>query len=129
MVLYAYMDTQTSQRLFKYFVGQKFNMTQHYRNQNPLQIPITLYESKDNAKILATPTNSQLVAFSISNNTGWMYDEFDLNLKNRIKSLNITVKQYKEQAIIWREKKKYNNLGGFWHKGGYYTSPLMYFYN
>lgn len=20
-------------------------------------------------------------------------------------------------------------FGGFWHKGGYYTSPLMYFYN
>lgn len=110
MILYAYMDNQTAQRLFKYFVGTRFNVTEDYRNQNPLQVPITLYETRENAKILATPTNNQLVAFSISNNAGWLYDEFDLSLKNRIKSLNVTMEQYKKQAVIWREKKKHNSF-------------------
>ena len=110
MVLYAYMDNQTAQKLFKYFVGVRFNVTENYRKQNPLQVPITLYDTRENAKILATPTNNQLVAFSINIKAGWMYDEFDLSLKNRIKSLNVPVEKYKEQAVIWREKRKHNNL-------------------
>ena len=61
--------------LFKYYVGLRLNITSKYKNSNPLQVPITLYETPYIAKLHAAQNNNQLVAFNINTNTENIYDE------------------------------------------------------
>ena len=110
IILYAYMDKTNADNLFEFCVGAKYNRTKAYLSKNPLQVPITLYESRENAKILATSGNTQLVAFSIDDSDKrYIYDAFDLSLGGKLKKLGMTSAQFKGRAHILREKKKQGN--------------------
>ena len=107
MILYTYMDKKAANDLFKYIVGSRFNTTSNYKQLNPIQLPITLYETPEIAKLMSTKSNQQLVAFSINMNTK-TYDEFNVALLMRLKANNIKVEDYKHKSTLWREKKVYN---------------------
>lgn len=110
IILYAYMDKMNVSNLCKFYIGAKYNRTAAYLSTNPLQVPITLYESRENAKIMATEGNTQLVAFSIDDSDKrYIYDAFDLSLGGKLKKLGMTSAQFKGRAHILREKKKQGN--------------------
>lgn len=110
ITLYAYMDKTNANNLFRFYLGTFYNYTAAYLSTNPLQVPITLYESRENAKILATPGNTQLVAFSINNSDKrYFYDAFDLSLGAKLKRGSMTLAQFKARAHILREKRKQGN--------------------
>lgn len=108
MILYAYMDKQTADNLFQYQVGAWYNKTREYRNRNPLQVPLKLYETAEIARIMSTPQNTQLVAFTMNTGTGAVYSDFDIVLQINLKKSKIKVDDYKAQAVAWKEKKQYN---------------------
>ena len=110
IILYAYMDKTNADKLFKFYIGTFYNYTAEYWNKKPIQVPITLYESRENAKIMATEGNTQLVAFSINNsNKKYYYDAFDLSLGAKLNKERLTLDQFKDRAHIWREKRKRGN--------------------
>lgn len=110
MILYAYVDNQLAQNLFKYYVGLKINITSKFKKLNPLQVPLTLYETPEIAKYMTTKSNQQLIAFSINAGNADVYDEFNIGLRIKMKESNITVDTYKSKSVLWREKKTYNKF-------------------
>lgn len=108
MVLYAFMDNQAAMDLFKYYVGLRLNITSKYKKLNPLQVPITLYETPYIAKLHAVQNNNQLVAFDINKTNQSIYDEFDIGLQVKIKQAGMTLEEYKSKASLLRELKSHN---------------------
>ena len=108
MILYAFLDNKTAMSLFKYYIGLGLNITSKYKNSNPLQVPITLYETPYIAKLHAAQNNSQLVAFNINTNTENIYDEFNIGLHTKLKQLKISIDEYKSKVTLLREEKSHN---------------------
>ncbi len=110
MILYAFLSENHAKKLFKYYLGLRLDARKIYKTANPLQIPITLYESPKMAKLMSVQSNEQLVAFSINNHNFKVYDEFNIFLKEDIKNSGMQIEEYKKNSVLWREKRKYNNL-------------------
>ena len=100
MFLYAYVDNNTAKELFQYYARKMIYPDIIEEYHNPIQLPITLYEYPEIAKVLAPKSNTVLARFDVDISIEQIYDRF--NPFTKLKSTDINI-------FIIREKDKYNS--------------------
>lgn len=100
MFLYVYVDNNTAKELFQYYARKMIYPDKIEEYHNPIQLPITLYEYPEIARVLAPKSNKVLARFDVDISIEQIYDRF--NPFTKLKSTDTNI-------FIIREKDKYSS--------------------
>ena len=102
MILYTYISDKVANELFKYYATLSIrpNEIKKRNIENPIQLPLEVYENPDIAKALSPKSCKHLLKLDIKTDIQQIYDEFNPFSK---------VKEHNENVYLLRKKNKYNN--------------------